>query len=297
MIWDFDPVLVQFMGIKIHYYGVIFAIGIYIGYLLWRWQMLKHGYSEKDSEDFVLWGFLAVILGSRLGHCLFYDPQYYFSHPIEIIKFWKGGLASHGASIALLVTLYCYHRIKKIGLWQICDCFSMSAAVGATAVRIGNFLNSEIVGRVTDVPWGLRFVRFEDNAPIRHPSQLYEVALGITVLLVLIFVDRHYRTKRPVGMLSSLFLSVYFTGRFLVEYFKEYQVLPNSFPFTMGQLLSVPFALFGFYLFYLARCRKLGEVEQVVVLPPPLADNPTQPNVHTTDKNTGKQKRNKKKKH
>ncbi len=251
MEWNFDPVLIEFSrNFKIHYYGVIFALGIFIGYLLWRWQMTRQGHSEKDTEDFVLWGFLAVILGARLGHCLFYEPGYYLKNPLEILFFWKGGLASHGAAIALVLTLYFYHRVKKIPLLDVCDCFSMSAAVGAIAVRIGNFLNSEIVGRVTNVPWAVKFVQFEKYPLPRHPSQLYEVALGLIVLGVLYFTDHHYGTKRPKGILAALFLICYFTGRFFVEYFKEYQVLPSSFPFTMGQLLSVPFVIAGSILLY-----------------------------------------------
>lgn len=283
MVWDFDPVMVRFMGLTIHYYGVLFAIGIYIGYLLWHWQMTKHGFTEKQSEDFVLFGFLAVIIGSRLGHCLFYDPKMYLSNPIEIIKFWKGGLASHGATIALLLTLYLYHRVKKIPLWQLCDCFAMSAAVGAIAVRIGNFLNSEIVGRVTDVPWAMKFVRFERVALPRHPSQLYEIALGVIVLVVLLIADRHYKIKRPIALLSSLFLSCYFTGRFIVEFFKEYQVLPDTFPLTMGQILSIPFALGGYFLLYQASQHRLGEVEQNVVCE---GDKPSPQNNDTTNNQT-----------
>lgn len=257
MIWNLDPVLIQFGYLKIHYYGVVFALGIFIGYLFWKSQTLKQGFSEKDTEDFVLWAFIAVIAGSRLGHCLFYEPQYYLRRPQEILFFWQGGLASHGATIALLLTLYFYHRIKKIAFLQLCDCFALSASIGATAVRIGNFLNSEIVGRKTDVPWGMKFPRYDlsmgySEPVLRHPSQLYEVALGLLVFSVIFFTDRHYSKKgekRPLGLLSSLFLIFYFTGRFVVEYFKEYQTLPSSFPLTMGQILSIPFALAGYILF------------------------------------------------
>lgn len=258
MVWNLDPVFIDFGMVKIHYYGVVFALGIFIGYLFWRKQMMGQGFSEKETEDFVLWAFIAVIVGSRLGHCLFYEPGYYLKHPQEILFFWQGGLASHGATIALLLTLFFYHRIKRIPFLQLCDCFALSASVGATAVRIGNFLNSEIVGRKTEVPWGMKFPRYDysmrlPESVLRHPSQLYEVALGLFVFSVIFFTDRSYGKngkKRPVGLLSSLFLIFYFTGRFLVEYFKEYQALPSSSPLTMGQILSIPFALVGYVLFF-----------------------------------------------
>ena len=339
MEWNFDPVLIDFGFFKIHYYGVIFAAGIFVGYLMWRWQMLRRGYTHDHVEDFVLWAFLAVIVGARLGHCLFYQPGYFLWNPHKMLFFWEGGLASHGATIALMLTLYFYHRWQRVDLlelagkhkqtlnqmaqyssehgpttlvknlqrdiekkqvtlqppvvvssqgqehWtlldsqqrryfvsrdaetktlrlqtripllEVLDCFSFSAAVGATAVRIGNFFNSEIVGRVTDVPWAIKFPRYTyqisqklgmriEPQP-RHPSQLYEVALGLSVLLALYLVDRHYGNKRPQGLLAAVFLSCYFCGRFVVEYFKEYQTLSPTFPLTMGQILSIPFAGLG----------------------------------------------------
>ncbi len=250
MVWNFNPVLVNFGPFKIHYYGVIFAIGIFIGYLLWRWQTKRQGFSEKQTEDFVIWAFLAVIIGARLGHCLFYEPDIYLKDPIRILKFYEGGLASHGATIALLLVLFFYHRIQNIRFLDVCDCFSFSAGVGATAVRIGNFFNSEIVGRITDVPWAIKFPRYELNPSPRHPSQLYEAILGCVVLLVLYLADRRYGTKRPRGLLSALFLVTYFGGRIFVEFFKEYQVpvVESYLNITMGQILSTPFFLGGLVL-------------------------------------------------
>lgn len=253
MVWNLDPVLVDFGFIKIHYYGVIFATGIFIAYLLWKWQMKKQGYTDEQSENFVVWGFLAVIIGARLGHCLFYEPGYFLSRPWEMLYFWKGGLASHGATIALIITLFVYHKWEKIPLLDVLDCFSLSAATGATAVRIGNFMNSEIVGRVTDVPWAMKFPRYAKYVTkqpplLRHPSQLYEVALGLAVFSIIFFTDRHYGEKRPKGLLSALFLIFYFSGRFIVEYFKEYQALKQGSVLTMGQILSIPFVILGFVM-------------------------------------------------
>jgi prolipoprotein diacylglyceryl transferase len=244
--------------VQLRYYGLLFAAMLVGGYYLWRWQMLRGGHTERQAENFFLWGAIAVIAGSRLGQVLFYDPGRYLANPIEILYIWKGGLASHGATIGLVLVLYLYAKKEGLSKLEVLDRFSMSAALGALMVRIGNFMNSEIVGRVSDVPWAVKFPRcIYDNAlpldkvPGRHPSQLYEVFLGLFVLLSLYVVDRKWKEERPLGLLASLFFLLYFSGRFVVEFFKAYQTLsPERSPLTMGQWLSVPFLLIGVYGLY-----------------------------------------------
>lgn len=256
--WDVSPVMVSLGPLQVRYYGVLFAAMLVGGYYLWRWQMLRGGHTEKQAEDFFLWGAVAVIVGSRLGQVLFYEPGRYLAHPIEILYVWRGGLASHGATVGLVLVLYLYARKEGLSKLEVLDRFSMSAALGALMVRIGNLMNSEIVGRVTDVPWAVRFPRCVydrglplDRVPGRHPSQLYEVFLGLFVLLSLYLVDRKYREERPLGLLAYLFFLLYFSGRFIVEFFKEYQTLsPEQSPLTMGQWLSLPFVLIGAYGLY-----------------------------------------------
>lgn len=244
-VFDLDPVIFHLGPIQLRYYGIIFASMLYIGFLLWRWQMVRGGHPQEVAERYLVWGVIAVLAGSRLGHCLFYQPEKYLSNPIEILYFWKGGLASHGATAGLVIAMFLFARKYKLPFIEVLDRFSMSSAVGAAAVRLGNFLNSEIVGRETDVPWAVRFPRYEhitQTAPAyRHPSQLYEFALGMLVLLALYLADRWAgREKRPRGMLAGLFLILYFTGRFFVEFFKEYQTgLAESEALTMGQYLSI----------------------------------------------------------
>jgi prolipoprotein diacylglyceryl transferase len=202
-----------------------------------------------------MWGVVAVLAGSRLGHCFFYEPERYLSDPITILFFWKGGLASHGATIAVPVSLVAFAIRYKKDIFDTLDRMTMPAAVGAAAVRIGNFFNSEIVGRKTDVAWAVRFPLHDCHSTVlcadavpRHPSQLYEFTFGMFVLLTLYLADRAAgREKRPVGMMTGIFLSLYFLGRFFMEYFKEYQVdslIENQSAFTMGQYLSVvPFVV------------------------------------------------------
>lgn len=254
-VWDVSPVLLKLGPIQVRYYGLLFALMLIGGYYLWQWQMLRGGHTQREAEGFFLWGAIAVIAGARLGQVLFYDPGRYLANPIEILYVWRGGLASHGATIGLVLVLYLYARHLKLSKLEVLDRFSMSAALGALMVRIGNFMNSEIVGRVTDVPWAVKFPRCIydrhlplDRVPGRHPSQIYEVFLGLFVLLALYLVDRKYKEERPLGLLAFLFFLLYFSGRFVVEFFKEYQTLsPERSFLTMGQWLSIPFVLIGAY--------------------------------------------------
>ncbi len=267
IVWNIDPELVRFGSLAIRYYGLLFVGVFYIGFYLFRWQMLRAGWTEDDVSDMIIPAMLGVVVGARLGHCLFYDFNYYFiRHPEEIIKFWKGGLASHGATIGLIVALWYYARSKRMSLLEVGDRFSFAIATGATLVRIGNFFNSEIVGRVTNVPWCIKFPRCVydrhlplDQVPCRHPSQIYEALMGATIFLVLWLADRKYKEDRPRGLLIALFTSLYFTGRFFVEFFKEYQseFIHPGFPLTMGQILSIPLALFGYGLLYYSLKKKL----------------------------------------
>jgi prolipoprotein diacylglyceryl transferase len=261
---------------QLRYYGLIFASMLYIGFLLWRWQMLRGGHKPEIADKYLIWGVIAVLLGSRLGHCLFYEPDVYLADPIRILYFWEGGLASHGATVGLVLAMLLFSFKYELRFLEVLDRFAMSASVGAAAVRLGNFLNSEIVGRVTDVPWAVKFPRHDcgglglcdelfhtkgvvpenhpdwarliADTPARHPSQLYEFALGLFVLLSLYLADRWAgREKRPIGLLAALFLVLYFAGRFCVEFVKEYQsgaLETNGVGLTEGQVLSiVPFAV------------------------------------------------------
>ena len=262
---------------QLRYYGLIFAAMLYIGFLLWRWQMLRGGHKPEIADKYLIWGVIAVLLGSRLGHCLFYEPETYLADPIRILKFWEGGLSSHGCTVGLVIAMLLFSYKYKLRFLEVLDRFAMSATIGAAAVRLGNFLNSEVVGRVTNVPWAIRFPRHdcgrlgvcdevfhnakilrpEDNpewarliaeTPARHPSQLYEFALGIFVLVSLYLADRWAgREKRPIGLLAALFLVLYFAGRFCVEFVKEYQdgaLEKSGQGLTEGQILSVvPFAI------------------------------------------------------
>ncbi len=239
IIFNLDPEIVKIGPFAIRYYGIIFVIMLFLGYLLWRWQMLRGGYSEDLAERFIIWGVIAVLLGARFGHVFFYHAEEYLADPIRILQFWKGGLASHGATLGLLIALILFAIKNKVHVLEVLDRFTFSAATGAAMVRLGNFLNSEIVGRATDVPWAVRFVRYDNGAVARHPSQIYEFLMGAIILLILYYADKWAgKEKRPRGLLAGVFMTLYFLGRFMVEFFKEPHTLHDS-ALTMGQYLSI----------------------------------------------------------
>ena len=249
--WDFDPVLFHLGGFQIRYYGVLFASAIYIGYLLMKWQFMRGGISEEKADHFFLYSTLGIVIGARLGHVLFYEPGPFFNNPLEIFKIWHGGLASHGATLGIMIAIWIFVKRHKVPIIEVTDRVAMSVAAGSSCVRLGNFLNGEIVGKVSDAPWAVVFKQY-DNQP-RIPSQLVEITVGIAVFLILFFVDRHYREKRPRGIMTALFFICYFTMRFFVELLKEYQVdwlIQHNSPVTMGQLLSIPFVILGAVILY-----------------------------------------------
>lgn len=245
VVWNMAP-----EGIPIRYYSLIFVAVFLGGYWLLNWQVRRGGGGDEEAGDFIVYGVLGVLIGARLGHVIFYDLDKALRDPAWIFQIWTGGLASHGAGIGLIVAMYLFTRRRGVAFLEGADRFAFSAALGATLVRLGNFFNSEIIGRATDQTWGVRFLRLgEEGLVRRHPSQLYEVALGLFVLGALWLFDRALgRERRPRGAVISLFFIIYFIGRFVVEFFKEYQTLDGtSSVLTMGQYLSIPGVLLGIY--------------------------------------------------
>lgn len=236
--------------IGLRYYSLLF-VGVFLGgYALLNWQITRGGGDEETAGDFIVYGVLGVLIGARLGHVLFYDLDHALEDPLWVFEIWTGGLASHGAVIGLIVAMWLFTKNRRIPFLEGADRFAFSAALGATLVRLGNFFNSEIVGKkVPDQSWGVRFPRYDHTLaepPLRYPTQLYEVALGLFVMAVLFAVDRAKgQEKRPRGLLISTFFLVYFTGRFLVEFYKEFQSAAESGPLTMGQYLSMPGIVIG----------------------------------------------------
>lgn len=250
-IWNIDPVLLSLGPVKIHWYGVLFAAAILSGLQLMKW-IYKTEKRDIESLDTLLgYVVLGIIIGARLGHCFFYDPNYYLANPLKILAIWEGGLASHGGGLGVILAIGLYVRKYKVSYLWLLDRLAMGTALFAVFVRTANFINSEILGRTTEVPWAVIFSRV-DNLP-RHPAQLYEAISYLFIFFILMSLYKGFKSKAPNGLLLGVFLILTFTARFLVESIKQKQAAYTSdFILNTGQILSIPFFIAGIILVALA---------------------------------------------
>ncbi len=259
MVWDIDPALFKIGFIQIRYYSLLFACAFLIGYKL-VYKMFEEEYKPlADVESLFLTMFLSTVVGARLGHVIFYKPQWFGSPEgwWQIVKIWEGGLASHGAAIGIMTGLYIYSikRNKEQPYLWVSDRVAPPIALAGCMIRLGNFFNSEIVGQPTDVPWAITFARL-DNIP-RHPTQLYEslAYLVISVILYTIYLRR--KEKSHIGLLTGWFFTLIFGFRFCIEFLKKNQVsFELDMPLHMGQILSIPMVLFGIGLIIYSQTTK-----------------------------------------
>lgn len=254
--WDINRVLFQLGPIKIHYYGLFFTAGFICGYLILRWIYQTEKRNVDDVESLLIYMVLGTIIGARLGHCLFYNPMMYLKDPIQFLQIWNGGLASHGAAIGITLSAWLYSRRHPDQplLWLL-DRLAIPVALAGFFIRIGNFFNSEILGRVTDVPWAVVFkngqglVSAEARMQPRHAVMLYESFCYGCIFLVLCLLYRKYRSETPRGLLIGLFFIMVFSARFVLEFFKLRQAeFAQSLPLSMGQMLSIPLVIIGIIL-------------------------------------------------
>ncbi|UCG39243.1 MAG: prolipoprotein diacylglyceryl transferase [bacterium] len=255
---DLDPVLAKVGSLELRWYGLFFALAMVQGAVLWIWQVRRSGRSWEDAVPYLWMGIIGVVVGGRLGNILFYNGDRLLAGLPSVLANWRGGFSSHGSTLGILAALYIYGRRHAMPYIEALDRFSLSIPLATVCVRLGNFINGEIVGRAAAVPWAVIYPAYDRarGLPLtpRHPSQLYEAAMGLMVFAILFAVDWKLKERRPRGLMFGLILGCYFTGRFLVEFFKEPHVLDPSFPLTMGQILSVPFALTGWW-FVVTRIR------------------------------------------
>ncbi|MEN4053550.1 MULTISPECIES: prolipoprotein diacylglyceryl transferase [Sulfurimonas] len=254
-VWNANPVALSFGSVHVFWYGILFAAAILSGLEFMKRVYRLEGKDENTIEPLFVYAIIGIVVGARLGHCLFYDPDYYLAHPLKIFAVWEGGLASHGGGAGVLLTLYLGAKKYKIDFMWLIDRLVIPTALFGFFVRMGNFMNSEILGKPTDVPWAVIFERV-DMLP-RHPAQLYEAFSYLAIFFILLFVyKKSYKTLRP-GFIFGLFLVLIFTVRFLVEFVKVRQAdYTLGIDLTTGQLLSIPFLLAGvFLIFYSLRKR------------------------------------------
>jgi len=248
--WNIDPEIVGFWGLSIRYYGVLFAASFFFGYIIMQKIFNKEGLKVELLDKLTVYMAVGTVLGARLGHCLFYEPAYYLANPIKILMIWQGGLASHGAAIGILISLWYFSKKnKKPYLWTL-DRIVIVVALAGFFIRMGNFMNSEIYGIETSLPWGVIFLRNGETVA-KHPTQIYEALSYLFIFVLLYFIYNKKGTQIRQGLIFSIFLILLFTVRFFIEFIKNDQVgFEQGMSLNMGQWLSIPFILVGLFLLY-----------------------------------------------
>jgi phosphatidylglycerol---prolipoprotein diacylglyceryl transferase len=254
----FPPFSVGPLTIAIRWYAIAYIAGLLIGwrYCLYLADRAPHRVKRDDIDDFLVWATLGVVLGGRIGYLLFYKPGYYILHPLETLYLWQGGMSFHGGALGVTTAILLFTRTRKIPIFAFSDIICAAIPIGLLFGRIANFINGELWGRVTDVPWAMVF---PGGGPLpRHPSQLYEASCeGILLFVVLFSVERSGARRHP-GILTGLFLAGYAVARMSGELFRQPDVQLGFIPIlgletTMGQLLSVPLLFIGIGLILWAR--------------------------------------------
>lgn len=261
IVWEPSENLFTIGGFGIRYYALCWLVGLLAAYFVVKKIYKDRNVKEELFDPLFFYCFFGILIGARLGHCLFYEPEYYLANPIEMILpikeingTWQftgyAGLASHGGVIGVTIGLLLY--IKKTGLkfmWVL-DCLGIAAPIFSAMVRLGNLMNSEIIGLPTDAPWGFVFVKAGITTPC-HPAQLYESIAYFVIFIAILFLYKKFGNKVGSGLFSGFTLFTIFTFRFFVEYIKEVQVdFENGMFMNMGQILSIPLIIAGGYLIY-----------------------------------------------
>jgi prolipoprotein diacylglyceryl transferase len=267
ILWNPSLEVFSIGSYSMRWYSLMWLIGLALAYLMVRWLYQKQNIPNEKFEPLFIYCFMGILVGARLGHCIFYQPDYFLTSwkgviemflpiKIEATGGWHmtgyQGLASHGGTLGLIITLLLYVRRCKVPVWTVLDNIAIATGITACCIRIGNLMNSEIVGKITDesLPWAFYFVQNDgpQNVVLRHPGQLYE-AIAYALLFVLMFwLYKKMPQRVGTGFYFGLCLAYIFTFRFFIEYFKEVQeAFEQGLPFDMGQILSIPFIIIGVY--------------------------------------------------
>lgn len=246
---NIDPVLVSVGPISVHWYGVMYLLGFLIAYLMLRFRRDVFHLSLTEVSDLIFYAALGVLIGGRLGYMLFYDFQVFLKAPWQIVKIWQGGMSFHGGLIGVAVAAYLFARRFKRSFLEVADMLAPLAPLGIALGRLGNFINGELWGRVSNVPWAMIF---PEGGPLpRHPSELYEMVLEGFLLFIVVFW--YSRIPRRTGRVAGLFLMGYAVARMIAECFREPDIQMGFIWFdflTMGQILSIPMFFVGMYLWW-----------------------------------------------
>jgi len=248
IVWNVNPEVFRFGNFAIRWYGILFALGFVLGYIILGKIFKKENIPSKLLDTATTYMVVSTVIGARLGHFLFYEPEYFLQNPVQILKIWEGGLASHGAAIGILIALYIFSRkINKPYFW-ILDRIVIVVALAGFFIRMGNLVNSEIYGIETSLPWGFIFVEWGETVP-KHPTQIYEGLSYLAIFFILYSIYQKKGIQLKHGYLFGLFLILLFSIRFLIEFIKAPQVgFEANLILNMGQILSIPFILIGIFI-------------------------------------------------
>jgi len=261
--WRINPVIFKLGFLSLRYYSILFTGGILFSYIFLHRLFKTENITDELFGKLAIYIIIGTVAGARLGHCLFYEPAYFLSHPLEIILPWQGmpwtknfiftgyqGLASHGAALGIFIGAYLFSRRYDTPLLWLLDRLCLAVPIAGGMVRLGNLMNSEIIGKPSHVPWAFIFERV-DMIP-RHPSQIYEALLYFSLFVILKIIYKKVKDGRKNGLVFGWFLLILFLMRFFIEFFKaDQEPFEKHLPFDMGQLLSIPCILIGFWLIYL----------------------------------------------
>jgi phosphatidylglycerol---prolipoprotein diacylglyceryl transferase len=253
---NFDPVAFQILSLEIRWYSLAYIIGIILGWAYCKRRLIKDQHILSLFDDFITYLIIGLILGGRIGYILFYNLKYYLENPFEILMVWNGGMSFHGGLIGVVFATQLFSNKHKVNQFVFLDLVALSAPIGIFFGRTANFINSELIGKATDLPWSVQFI-LVDNVK-RHPSQLYEAFFEGIILFILLryFFKKNY--LRNPGKISALFLIFYSIFRFFAEFFRspDFQVGYLIFNLTLGQLISVIFLIAGIFIFYFKKYEK-----------------------------------------
>ena len=247
---NFDPVAIEIFSLEIRWYSLAYIVGILFGWFVAKKIFIKNDDINKKFDDYITYLIIGIILGGRIGYILFYNLEYYLNNLGDIFKIWEGGMSFHGGLIGIIISSIIFGKRNNQSPFLYMDIVALVAPIGIFFGRLSNFINSELYGKVTDLPWSVIFIQI-DNLP-RHPTQIYEAALeGIILFVILMYFRKKNFLLRP-GLISSLFLIFYSIFRFSIEFLRvpDAQLGYLLFNLTMGQILSVILILTGLILFY-----------------------------------------------
>ena len=253
---NFDPVAFEILSLEIRWYSLAYIIGIILGWIYCKKKLIKDKYILSLFDDYITYLIIGVILGGRIGYVVFYNLKYYLENPFEILMVWNGGMSFHGGLIGVIIATKLFSVKHKVNQFVFLDLVALSAPIGIFFGRIANFINSELIGKATNLPWSVQFILIDNTK--RHPSQLYEAFFeGIILFFLLGYFFRKNYLRNP-GKIAALFLVFYSLFRFLAEFFRapDPQIGYLILNLTLGQLISVLFLIAGTTLFYLKNNEK-----------------------------------------